>query len=99
MEIAVWLEELQQKAQKDPALRQRFFDTRKAEDPLAAFCELCRTLGYPIYDMDLIGAGEEFYAAIKRSTNGGGENSPALEGEDDFYEQFFVSLKSFQKSL
>ena len=25
-------------------------------------------------------AGEEFYAEIKRSTNGGGENSPALEG-------------------
>ncbi len=41
MEIAVWLEELQQKAQKDPALK----------------------------------------------------------GEDDFYEQFFVGLKSFQKSL
>ena len=26
-------------------------------------------------------AGEEFYAEIKRSTNGGGENSPALEGK------------------
>lgn len=38
--------------------------------------------------MDLIAAGEEFYAAMKRSTNGGGENSPMLEGEDDFYELF-----------
>ena len=26
---------------------------------------------------------------MKRSTNGGGENSPKLEGEDDFYELFF----------
>ena len=47
-----------------------------------------------IYDMDLISAGEEFYAAMRRSTNGGGENSPMLEGEDDFYELFFASLES-----
>lgn len=43
--------------------------------------------------MDLIDAGEEFYAAIKRSTNGGGENSPVLKGEDDFYEMFFADLE------
>lgn len=93
MEIAIWLEELQKKAQQDPALKDQFLATRKAPDPLAAFCQLCRNLGYPIYDMDLIGAGEEFYAAIKRSTNGGGENSPTLKGEDDFYEQFFADLE------
>lgn len=38
-------------------------------------------------------AGEEFYAEIKRSTNGGGENFPALEGEDDFYELFLAALE------
>ena len=43
--------------------------------------------------MDLISAGEEFYAEMKRSTNGGGENSPVLEGEDDLYEMFFASLE------
>ena len=46
-----------------------------------------------IYVMDLIQAGEEFYATMKRSTNGGGENSPELAGEDDFYELFFASLE------
>ena len=50
-------------------------------------------LGYEIYDMDLITAGEEFYATMRRSTNGGGENSPMLEGEDDFYELFFAGLE------
>ena len=30
---------------------------------------------------------------MKRSTNGGGENSPKLEGEDDFYELFFAGLE------
>ena len=39
-------------------------------------------------------AGEEFYAEIKRSTNGGGENSPALKGEDDFYELFLAALEN-----
>lgn len=44
--------------------------------------------------MDLAMAGEEFYAEIKRSTNGGGENSPALEGEEDFYELFLAALEN-----
>ena len=43
--------------------------------------------------MDLLQAGEEAYAAMRRSTNGGGENSPLLEGEDDYYEMFFAGLE------
>ena len=43
--------------------------------------------------MDLVLAGETFYAEMKRSTNGGGENSPMLAGEDDFYELFFAALQ------
>ena len=68
-------------------------ETRKDAQPLSAFCRKCRELGYEIYDMDLITAGEEFYATMRRSTNGGGENSPMLEGEDDFYELFFAGLE------
>ena len=94
MELTLCLEELQRKAKQDPLLKKRFLETRKAADPVTAFCNLCQELGYPVYVMDLIGAGEEFYAAIRRSTNGGGENSPALLGEDDFYEQFFVDLEN-----
>lgn len=29
---------------------------------------------------------------MRRSTNGGGENSPLLQGEDDLYEMFLVEL-------
>ena len=57
-------------------------------------CKKCQEEGYPIYTMDLIQAGEEFYASMRRSTNGGGENSPKLEGEDDFYELFFATLEN-----
>lgn len=92
MEIAEMLDEIKRKALADEKLREDFLDTRNDAHPVAAFCRKCRELGYPVYDMDLINAGEEFYAAMKRSTNGGGENSPMLDGEDDFYELFFAGL-------
>ena len=69
------------------------FATRKEKDPFSAFCRACRELGYEIYEMELICAGEEFHAAMKRSTNGGGENSPMIEGEDDFYELFMANIE------
>lgn len=97
MNLAEMLEELRKKALVDPKLRERLLETRKEKAPLSAFCNLCRELGYPIYEMDLIQEGEEFYASMRRSTNGGGENSPMLEGEDDFYELFFASI-SFKNS-
>ena len=87
------LDALQLKAKRDPELRKALFATRKEKNPVDAFCKKCQEEGYPIYTMDLIQAGEEFYASMRRSTNGGGENSPKLEGEDDFYELFFASLE------
>ena len=87
------LDELKIKARRDEKLRAELLETRKDAQPLSAFCRKCRELGYEIYDMDLITAGEEFYATMRRSTNGGGENSPMLEGEDDFYELFFAGLE------
>lgn len=93
MTIAEMLDELQRKAQKDEGIREKLLQTRTEVNPVSAFCRECRALGYEIYEMDLILSGEEFYAEIKRSTNGGGENSPMLEGEDDFYEMFFATLE------
>ena len=93
MGIAEMLDELKQKALKDDKLRQELLDTRDDSNPLTAFCRKCQSLGDAIYEMDVISAGEELYAAMKRSTNGGGENSPMLEGEDDFYELFFAGLE------
>lgn len=88
------LDEIQNKALHDGSLRERFLQTRKDDDPLGEFCRVCREIGYEIYPMDVVQAGDEFYATMKRSTNGGGENSPVLEGEDDLYEMFFASLES-----
>ena len=93
MGITEMLDELKIKARRDEKLRAELLETRKDDNNLSQFSLKCRELGYEIYDMDLITAGEEFYATMRRSTNGGGENSPMLEGEDDFYELFFAGLE------
>lgn len=98
MALSEILDDLEKKAQKDPALLKKLLDTRKDANPLTAFCRVCQEMGLEIYEMDLIEAGESFYAEIKRSTNGGGENSPVLKGEDDFYEMFFANLERLAKS-
>ena len=68
---------------------------RRSQEPVSVFCRICRENGYMIYDMDIIALGEEEYAAMKRSTNGGGENSPVLEGQDDYYELFMMELERY----
>lgn len=92
MGIAEMLDEIKRKALMDKELKKALLETRREQNPVSAFCKKCRELGYEIYEMDLIEEGETLYAAMKRSTNGGGENSPMLEGEDDFYELFFAAL-------
>ena len=93
MNTVEMLDELQNKALHDERLKYRFLKTKEEEDALGAFCRVCRELGYEIYEMELVNAGEEFYAEIKRSTNGGGENSPLLDGQNDAYELFFAALE------
>ena len=87
------LDELQNRALREPDVREKLLSTKIDKDPLSAFCRVCRELGYEIYEMELVCAGEEFHAAMKRSTNGGGENSPMIAGEDDIYELFMANLE------
>lgn len=93
MDTAVILDELQNRAIQDASVREKLIKTKGAKDPLKEFCRVSRELGYELYEMELVVAGEEFYASMRRSTNGGGENSPMLDGEDDFYELFFASIE------
>ena len=85
MEVWEALECLKRKARNDEDLRRRILDTRNDANPVSAFCRICTEAGFPLYEMDLISYGEDNYAAMRRSTNGGGENSPMLAGEDDYY--------------
>lgn len=93
MTIIDCLDKLERDAHRDAKLKAALLATRSAEQPFMAFCRTCQEWGYPIYPMELITLGEEFYATMRRSTNGGGENSPKLAWEDDFYELFMAQLE------
>ncbi len=93
MTVQDTLEKVKAFAKKDEAFRSSLLATRSAERPYHAFCDLCTEAGFDISVMDLVNAGEESYAAMRRSTNGGGENSPLLQGEDDLYEMFLMELE------
>lgn len=92
MNVYETLESIRKLARDDPMVRERILETANASCPLKEFCRLCGELGYPVSAMDLISAGEEDYAAMKRSTNGGGENSPMLDGADDYYGMFLAEI-------
>ena len=92
MSIADKLEILLSKAKADAELKQRLLDTRKADDQLSEFCRIAQENGVDVSVMDIVNQGEEFYAEIKRSTNGGGENSPDLEFQNDEYSIFMMRL-------
>ena len=98
MDVMEILEDMKEKARSDQNLYLQILRTQVQQSPYDAFCALCREHGYDIYPMDLAAAGEEMYAAIKRSTNGGGENSPMLEGEDDLYRMFMDEIKVYGKT-
>lgn len=96
MSVDEALEGLKKLAKADPSVRERLLATRGDKEPLGTFCKIATELGFPIYEMDLISAGEDYYAAMRRSTNGGGENSPLLNAEDDYYEMFMEELENLK---
>ncbi len=81
-------------AKRDPSAAARLLAASEEENPVDSFCRVSAALGCPILPMDLINAGEEYYAGMRRSTNGGGENSPLLSGADDYYELFIAELRA-----
>lgn len=93
MEITEMLDKLLEMAKEDPALRQQLLDTSLSNNPLTNFCNIANQKGLAMSVMDIINQGEEFYAEIKRSTNGGGENSPDLDFQNDEYSIFMMRLQ------
>lgn len=92
MNIYDELENLKARARSNPELAQALLATREMKNPVSAFCCIAQEHGCTFSAMDLVSAGEDSYATMRRSTNGGGENSPLLQGEDDLYEMFLIEL-------
>ncbi|MBO5503837.1 MAG: hypothetical protein J5969_05080 [Lachnospiraceae bacterium] len=93
METAELIERLMRLAAGDPVLRETLIKAGGQENPVGTFCRAAREAGVELYEMDLIAYGEESHAAMKRSTNGGGENTPSLEFEDDYFEILMTELE------
>ena len=93
MNVAETLEALRKKALSDPVLKNALLATKRHPNSLGEFCRISTEAGFPLYDMDIIEYGEFAYASMRRSTNGGGENSPLLDGEDDAYERLLDELE------
>ncbi len=89
MNVEDLIEKLMRMAKTDKHLRAALLSTRNESE----FCRAARDAGVELYDMDLIAYGEETHAAMKRSTNGGGENTPVLDYEDDCYEILMTELR------
>lgn len=83
-------------AKNDADVRERLLATRDADNAEERFCAIARELGYPLSIVELAFAGEADYATMRRATNGGGENSPVLEGEDDYYDLFMSELEALK---
>ena len=85
------LMKLQERALIDEEVRQELLKTREDRYPVRAFCKKCCELGYEKITVgELLGAGDEFCAAMLRSVNGGGVEAP--DGWNDFYEMFFEAI-------
>ncbi len=93
MMITEMLDRLLDMAKNNAGLKERLINTRQSDNPVADFCKIATEMGFPMSVMDIINQGEEFYAEIKRSTNGGGENSPDLDYQNDEYSIFMMRLK------
>ena len=97
MEITEKLDGLLERAKENEDLREKLLATRASKNPVSDFCEIATGSGFPITVMELVNQGEEFYAEIKRSTNGGGENSPDLDFQNDEYSIFMMRLSGLHK--
>lgn len=85
------LDRLLKDAKNDNNLKAKLIVTKSAEDPVAEFCSLCQSLGYDVSIGELFACGQDMNDSKLRSVNGGGVNE--IDGWDDTYEQFFLTLE------
>lgn len=93
MTIGETLEKLIDLARGDAEVREALRTAAQSQYPASAIARVSTELGYQLTAMDIVDIGADMYAHMKRSTNGGGENSPVLEGEDDFFAIFVSELE------
>lgn len=83
-----------EKAQKDSALRKKLLETKKANDPQLAFCEMSTELGCPVTVGELFENGEGFLSDMHKGCIGATE---PRGGWGDTYGLFMASLEGIDE--
>ncbi len=89
--IELELDSLLKEAKADINLKNELIATKHTENPVEDFCVLCQQKGYNITIGELMAVGQDSNDAKLRSVNGGGVDG--IDGWDDTYEQFFLTLE------
>ena len=92
MSMETLFEQIREKASQDAGFRQRLTRAYESEHRIVSFCKECNAAGIEVYPMDIADADEGMYAAMRRSTNGGGENSPHLGWQEEVFETFMEEI-------
>ncbi len=94
MQLNILFDKIKEKATADDDFRDRLISAAdSSKNSIVSFCKECNAVGIEIYPMDIADADESTYAAMRRSTNGGGENSPHLMWEEDIFGSFVEELR------
>ncbi len=94
MQNELLFDRILEEAAEKPPFREALLAAAAQDGAIAAFCRVCRGAGIEIYPMDIADADESAYAAMRRSTNGGGENSPHLNWEDGLFENLLREIRA-----
>ncbi len=78
-------------AKADSELKKALIKTKLTQNPVEDFCKLCQAKGYDVKIGELFAVGQDASDAKLRSVNGGGVTP--IDGWDDAYEQFFLTLE------
>ena len=85
------LERLLNLAKSNSKIKAEILKTKSTQNPVEDFCKYAQGLGFDITMGELMAVGQNSNDAKLRSVNGGGVDG--IDGWDDAYEQFFLTLE------
>lgn len=84
------LAKIMEEARHNQLIKEKFLETRNADDPMEAFCNVATSMGYEMTVGELFAIGEEYSSNLLKSCNGGAVYP--IDEWSDWYEDFFASL-------
>lgn len=93
MNISIVFDEIRRRSNEDLSFAKRLVRASESESGIVDFCKVCNEAGIEVYPLDIADVDESAYAGMRRSTNGGGENSPHLNWEEGIFADLIKDIK------